>query len=71
MFGVIFKYHQLSLGWQQMINDLQETFVISRAKGQKHFVVKIYDEFGRQIPNMDTSPGFKNNLRLEINCVNG
>lgn len=71
MFGVIFKYHQLSLGWQQMINDLQETFVISRAKGQKHFVVKIYDEFGRQIPNMDTSQGFKNNLRLEINCFNG
>lgn len=71
MFGVIFKYHQLSLGWQQMINDLQETFIISRAKGQKHFVVKIYDEFGRQIPNMDTSQGFKNNLRLEINCFNG
>ena len=70
MFGVIFKYHQLSLGWQQMINDIQETFIISRAKGQKHFIVKIYDEFGRQIPNMDTSQGFKNNLRLEINCFN-
>lgn len=68
LFGVIFKYHQLSLGWQQMINDIQDTFAIDRAKGQRHFVVKIYDEFGRQIPNVDTSQGFKNNLRLELNC---
>ena len=70
LFGVIFKYHQLSLGWQQMINELQETYLISRSRGQKQFVVKIYDEFGRQIPNVDTSQGFKNNLRLEINCIN-
>lgn len=68
LFGVVFKYHQLSLGWQQMINDFQNMFVIDRARGQKHFTVKIYDEFGRQIPNVDTSQGFKNNLRLEINC---
>ena len=71
MFGVVFKYHQLSLGWQQMINDFRETFVIQRARGQKHFVVNIYDEFGRQIPNMDTSQGFKNNLRLELECIVG
>ena len=69
MFGVVFKYHQLSLGWQQMINDIQDTFTISQARGQKHFVVKIYDEFGRQIPNVDTSQGFKNNLRLEISLI--
>ena len=68
LFGVVFKYYQLSLGWQQMINDSQEVYEIARSRGQKHFVVKIYDEFGRQIPNIDTSQGFKNNLRLEVDC---
>lgn len=66
LFGVVFKYHQLSLGWQQMINDIGDVFDVSRSKGQRHFIVRVYDEFGRQIPNMDTSQGFKNNLRLEL-----
>lgn len=68
LFGVIFKYHQLSLGWQQMLGDFQERFEVSRARGNKHFIMTLVDEFGRLIPNMDTSQGFKNNLKLELTC---
>lgn len=68
LFGVIFKYHQLSLGWQQMLGDFQERYIVSKAKGNKHFIMTLVDEFGRLIPNMDTSQGFKNNLKLEISC---
>lgn len=65
--GVVFRYHQQSLGWQQMGNDLNEdSFVIARGEGSKHFILTIYDEFGRIIPNTDTSQGFKNNLKLEL-----
>lgn len=66
LFGVVFKYHQLSLGWQQMINDIPDRFIISNARGVKHFTLVLVDEYGRRIPNIDTSQGFKNNLKLEI-----
>lgn len=66
LFGVMFRYHQLSLGWQRMESDIQEVYDISKAKGQKHFTLTLIDEFGRLFPNVDTSQGFKNNLKLEV-----
>ena len=71
LYGVIFRYHQLTLGWQQMLGDFQETFIVSRAKGSKHFILTLVDEYGRRIPNVDTSQGFKNNLKLELTCQAG
>lgn len=67
-FGVVFKYHQLSLGWQQMNNESAVTLELKT--GVKNFVLHIYDEYGRQFPNIDTSQGFPNNLRLEIEVTN-
>lgn len=65
--GVVFRYHQQSLGWQQMGNDLGEpTFEIKNEKGNRHFIITLFDEFGRRIPNIDSSQGFKNNLKLEL-----
>lgn len=66
MFGVIFKYHQLALGYQNLSNELSDDYNISKANGQRHFKLIIYDEYGRKIPNTDTSQGFKNNLMLEL-----
>lgn len=66
LFGVMFRYHQLSLGWQRMESDIQEVYDISKAKGQKHFTLTLIDEFGRMFPNIDTSQGFNNNLKLEV-----
>lgn len=65
--GVVFRYHQQALGWQQMGNDLNDAnFEIKNEKGNRHFIITLYDEFGRRIPNIDSSQGFKNNLKLEI-----
>lgn len=66
LYGVMFKYHQLSLGYQNLYNELSEEYKISRALGNRHFQLYLIDEFGRYIPNQDTSQGFKNNLYLEI-----
>ena len=67
LFGVMFRYHQLSLGWANLSNELAETnFEIKRDRGNRHFILTLYDDFGRTIPNTDTSQGFKNNLTLEL-----
>lgn len=71
MFGVMFRYHQLSLGWARMDTDIQEQYVITRAKGPKHFTLMLYDEYGREFPNEDTSQGFKNALKLELTLFPG
>ena len=64
--GVVFKYHQLALGYQNLSNELYDEFVISRSKGNRNIVIVLVDEYGRRIPNEDTSQGFKNNLYLEL-----
>ena len=69
MFGVMFRYHQLAQGWTRMETDIQEIYDISKARGQKHFILILVDEFGRNIPNDDTSQGFKNDLKLELLCA--
>ena len=67
LFGVMFRFHQLSLGWSNMMNELvQEAFDISKTNGERHFTLTLYDDFGRLIPNQDTSQGFKNNCSLEL-----
>ena len=67
LFGVMFRFHQLSLGWSNMMNELvQEAFDISKTNGERHFTLTLYDDFGRLIPNQDTSQGFKNNCTLEL-----
>lgn len=66
LFGVMFRYHQLALGYQNLNNEIPTDFVITKGLGNRHFVLTIVDEFGRRIPNVDTSQGFKNNLYLEI-----
>lgn len=67
MVGCVFRYHQQALGWQQMSNDLNENeFNVSRGEGNKHFIIILNDEYGRLIPNIDTSQGFNNNLKLEL-----
>lgn len=66
LFGVMFRYHQLALGYQNLNNEIPTDFVISKGLGNRRFVLTIVDEFGRRIPNVDTSQGFKNNLYLEI-----
>lgn len=71
MFGVVFRYHQLSLGWARMDTDIQEQYMIARAKGPKHFTLTLYDEYGREFPNEDTSQGFKNTLKLELTLFPG
>ena len=68
LFGVVFRYHQFNLGYQQLISDIQDTYLIGRSRGNRHFVLTLVDEFGRFFPNNDTSQGFKNNLKLEISC---
>lgn len=64
--GVVFKYHQLALGYQNLNNELYDEFVISKSKGNRNILILLVDEFGRKIPNEDTSQGFKNNLYLEL-----
>lgn len=71
MFGVVFRYHQLSLGWAKMDTDIQEQYMITKAKGPKHFTLMLYDEYGREFPNEDTSQGFKNTLKLELTLYPG
>lgn len=71
MFGVVFRYHQLSLGWAKMDTDISEQYTIGKDKGPKHFTLMLYDEYGREFPNEDTSQGFKNNLKLELSLFNG
>lgn len=71
MFGVVFRYHQLSLGWARMDTDIQEQYMIGKDKGPKHFTLMLYDEYGREFPNEDTSQGFKNMLKLELSLFNG
>ena len=69
LFGVMFKYHQLNLGYQNLNNELNEEFQINKALGNKHFELILTDEYGRLIPNTDTSQGFSNNLYLEISLA--
>lgn len=69
LYGVMFKYHQLALGYNNLYNELQTDYQISKALGNRHFVLKLFDEYGRMIPNKDTSQGFSNNLYLEITLV--
>ena len=69
LYGVMFKYHQLALGYQNLNNEISEEFQINKALGNRHFELIITDEYGRLIPNTDTSQGFKNNLYLELSLV--
>lgn len=70
LFGVMFKYHQLSVGYQQLHNELAgNEYAISKSLGNRHFTLVLYDEFGRRIPNRDTSQGFNNNLYLELSVM--
>lgn len=66
LFGVMFRFHQLSLGWSNLNNEISQQYEINRALGNRHFILTLYDEFGRRIPNKDTSQGFKNNLTIEL-----
>ena len=67
LYGVIFRYHQLSHGYQNFANELvSNKYPISRSVGNKTFKIVLYDEFGRRFPNEDTSQGFKNNLYIEL-----
>lgn len=66
LFGVMYRYHQSAKGYVRADNELSETFVIERSQGVKTFEIILYDEFGRKIPNTDTSQGFNNNLLLEL-----
>lgn len=69
LFGVMFKFHQLSLGWANLANEITDEFQIDHALGNKHFILTLYDDFGRTIPNTDTSQGFRNNLTIELSLV--
>ena len=69
LYGVMFKYHQLALGYQNLNNEMSNEYTISKALGNRHFELVLSDEYGRLIPNVDTSQGFKNNLYLEITLV--
>lgn len=69
MFGVMFRYHQQALGYQNLANELPNEYKINKALGNRQFILKVYDEYGREIPNTDTSQGFKNNLYLEITLI--
>ena len=63
----MFKYHQLTLGYQNLHNELGgNEYMISNALGNRHFTLVLYDEYGRMIPNKDTSQHFDNNLYLEL-----
>ena len=66
LFGVMFRFHQLSLGWSNLNNEISQQYEINRSLGNRHFILTLYDEFGRRIPNKDTSQGFKNNLTVEL-----
>ena len=66
LFGVMYRYHQSAKGYVRADNELSDSFIIERSKGTKTFDLVLYDEFGRKIPNTDTSQGFNNNLLLEI-----
>lgn len=66
LFGVMFKYHQLALGYQNLNNELNTEYMVSRALGNRHFKLLLVDEYGRRIPTTDTSQGFDNNLYLEL-----
>lgn len=66
LFGVMYRYHQSAKGYVRADNELSESFVIERSQGVKTFEIVLYDEFGRKIPNTDTSQGFNNNLLLEL-----
>ena len=67
LFGVMFKYHQLSLGYQNLHNELAgNEYMISNALGNRQFTIVLYDEFGRMIPSKDTSQHFDNNLYMEL-----
>ena len=69
LYGVMFKYHQLALGYQNLNNEISDEFQINKALGNRHFELTITDEYGRLIPNTDTSQGFKNNLYLELSLI--
>lgn len=66
LFGVMYRYHQSAKGYVRADNELSDTFTIERSQGVKTFEIVLYDEFGRKIPNTDTSQGFNNNLLLEL-----
>ena len=66
LFGTVFRYHQLAHGYQNFPNELTTDYIISKSLGNRTFTIKLYDEFGRQFPNEDTSQGFKNNLYMEL-----
>lgn len=66
LFGVMYRYHQSAKGYVRADNELSDTFAIERSQGVKTFELVLYDEFGRKIPNTDTSQGFNNNLLLEL-----
>lgn len=66
LFGVMYRYHQSAKGYVRADNELSDAFTIERSQGVKTFEIVLYDEFGRKIPNTDTSQGFNNNLLLEL-----
>ena len=66
LFGVMYRYHQSARGYVRSDNELSDVFSIERSQGIKTFEIVLYDEFGRKIPNTDTSQGFNNNLLLEL-----
>ena len=66
LFGTVFRYHQLSHGYQNFPNEVKDDFIISKSLGNRTFVITLYDEFGRRFPNVDTNQGFRNRLYMEI-----
>ena len=70
LYGVMFKYHQMNLGYQWLNNEISNEYLITRALGNRHFELTICDEYGRLIPNIDTSQGYRNRLYLEIELIN-
>ena len=66
LFGVMFRYHQLSHGYQNFPNELTNEYLVSKSLGNRTFTLVLYDEYGRRIPNEDTNQGFKNNLYIEL-----
>ena len=66
LYGVMFRYHQLSHGYQNFPNELTNEYLVSKSLGNRTFTLVLYDEYGRRIPNEDTNQGFKNNLYIEL-----
>lgn len=66
LYGTIFRYHQLSHGYQNFPNELTTDYIISKSLGNRTFRITLYDEFGRKFPNEDTSQGFVNRLYMEL-----